>query len=164
MDSPASQMDPVLLAQLRAEPDVVVRARQLAEHAHAGQKDKTGADYLLGHLTDVHARAARYGAGSDELAAAWLHDVLEDTAVTEADLLAAGFSPETLLVVHLLTKREGEPDEVYWARLRPYEPARRLKLEADVASNADPARLAKVEPTRRATLEAKYARARAALE
>lgn len=157
------QLEPGLLAVLRAEPDVVERARQLARRAHAGQRDKTGADYFEGHLTDVHRRAVGYGAAPAEQAAAWLHDVLEDSSVTEADLLAAGFSPETLLVVHLLTRSEDEPEEVYWARLRPYEPARRLKLDADVASNSDAARLALVEPDRRAALEAKYARARAAL-
>lgn len=62
-----------------------------------------------------------------------------------------------------MTKRPPEADEVYYARLRAFEPARRLKLDADVASNNDPDRLALVEEPKRSQLAAKYAKAALAL-
>jgi hypothetical protein len=152
------------ITALLAVSDPVERAWVLAQRAHDGQVDKSGNAYFDGHLLDVHHRAAAYGAGADEQAAALLHDVVEDTDVTEQDLLEAGFSDVTLLIVDLMTKREGEPNAVYYARLRAFEPARRLKLDADVASNGDPDRLALVTPvSTRERLTAKYANARAAL-
>lgn len=103
-----------------------------------------------------------YGAGPDEQAAAVLHDVVEDTPVTEDDLLRAGFSDQTILIVHLMTKRDNELD-AYYARLRAFEPARRLKLDADMASNSDPKRLALVESGNRQRLTEKYAKAKTQL-
>jgi uncharacterized protein (DUF1810 family) len=147
--------------RLLAIDDVVERAKLLAQTAHSGDEDKTGRPYYQSHVLDVHRRVVVYGGGPDEQAAALLHDVVEDTAVTEADLLASGFSDVTVLIVHLMTKREGEPDEVYYARLRAFEPARRLKLDGDVASNGDPVRLVLVQPAEeRQRLTSKYAEAR----
>lgn len=143
--------------------DVAERARRLAQAAHAGQLDKAGNDYFESHLVDVCRRVVSYGGDTHEQAAAWLHDVVEDTAVTELDLLASGFSDKTLLMVHLMTKQEAEDPEVYYARLRAYEPARRLKLDADMASNSDPDRLALLDEVSRARLNAKYAKGKALL-
>ena len=119
-------------------------------------------------VADVAERARRlaqadYGGDADEQAAAWLHDVVEDTPVTELDILSAGFSDMTLLMVHLMTKQEDEDPEVYYARLRAYEPARRLKLDADMASNSDPGRLALLDEASQNRLTAKYAKGKALL-
>jgi len=143
--------------------DVLARAHQLAHEAHAGQVDKAGRGYYEGHLLDVLQRAVAYGADLHEQVAAVLHDIVEDTEVTEQDLLACGFSDKTFLIVHLMTRRGDEPDEVYYARLRAYEPARRLKLDADMASNSDPERLALLEPGVRQRLTEKYAKAKTML-
>ena len=151
------------VARLTAIPDVVERARRLAEAAHRDQPDKAGEDYYTGHLTDVWTRARDYGADDDDQAAAFLHDVVEDTEVTGEDLWECGFSDRTVLTVHLMTKRKGEADGVYYARLRAYEPARRLKLDADVASNNDPTRKARLDPETQTRLTKKYAKAAAAL-
>lgn len=148
---------------LLAITDVAERARRLAQAAHAGQVDKAGNDYYESHLVDVCRRVVSYGGDAEEQAAAWLHDVVEDTAVTEPDLLAAGFSDKTMLMVHLMTKQEAEDPEVYYARLRAYDPARRLKLDADMASNSDPGRLALLDEARRTRLTAKYAKGKALL-
>ena len=137
--------------------DPVERAHLLARTAHQGQFDKAGVDYYTGHLRDVWARAVDDGAGPDDQAAALLHDVVEDRGVTDEDLWLSGFSDRTLLVVHLLTKVEGQDDGAAYARLRAYEPARRLKLHADVASNSDPERLALLDAPTRERLTAKYA-------
>ena len=112
--------DPTIVSRLLNEPDLITGAKRLAEAAHRHQVDKARNDYFAGHLTDVHARAVAYGADPDEQAAALLHDVVEDTAVTEENLLDLRFAPTTLLIVHLVTKRAGEPEQVYYARLRAY--------------------------------------------
>lgn len=150
-------------ASLLTITDVAERARRLAQAAHAGLLDKAGNDYYEFHLVDVCRRVVSYGGDADEQAAAWLHDVVEDTAVTELDLLTAGFSDKSLLMVHLMTKQDAEDPEVYYARLRAYEPARRLKLDADMASNSDPARLALLDEVSQGRLTAKYAKGKALL-
>lgn len=151
-------------ASLLTITDVVERARRLAQAAHAGQLDKAGNGYYESHLIDVWQRVVGYEGADDEQAAAWLHDVVEDTAVTELDLLAAGFSDKTILIVHLMTKRDAEDPALYYARLRAYEPARRLKLDADMASNSDVDRLALLVESSRSRLAAKYAKGKALLE
>jgi (p)ppGpp synthase/HD superfamily hydrolase len=150
-------------AHLLAVEDPVARAHVLAKAAHAGQPDKAGNDYYTAPLLDVLRRAVAYGADADEQAAALLHDIVEDRGVDQHDLWQAGFSDRTLLMVDLMTKRDGEPVEVYYARLRAFEPARRLKLDGDMASNADPDRMALLEPSKGLRVTEKYAHARAAL-
>lgn len=78
--------------------------------------------------------------------------------MTEENLLDLRFAPTTLLIVHLMTKRAGEPEQVYYARLRACDLARRLKLDAD--SNSDPARLALLDAPLRTRLTEKYDKAR----
>ena len=57
-------------------------AYEIAKKAHAGQKDKAGADYIL------HPMKVASSVGSDErlIVLALLHDVVEDTDVTMDDL------------------------------------------------------------------------------
>ncbi len=150
-------------ASLLTTTDVVERARRLAHAAHAGKVDKAGNDYFESHLLDVCKRVVGYGGDADEQAADWLHDFVEDTKVTELDLLEASFSDKTLLLVHLMTKREAEDPVLYYARLRAYEPARRLKFDADMASNSDPDRVALLDEESRTRLIAKYAKGKALL-
>ncbi len=57
----------------------------LATTAHSGQTDKAGESYI-GHPLRVMARVT----GDDARMVAVLHDVIEDTPVTAADLLALG--------------------------------------------------------------------------
>lgn len=147
-----------------AETLLVRRAAALAASAHRGQRDKAGADYFEVHLRDVHRRAAGYGADEVERAAALLHDTEEDTNTRLADLLELGFPDEVLLIVSLMTRRADQPDSVYYALLRAHPPALRVKRDADLASNADPERLALIDDVRTASrLAQKYARVRAEL-
>ena len=138
----------------------VQRARELAITAHAGQVDKNGAPYHL----HPEAVAAAFDSDTEpvECAAAWLHDVLEDTAIDAGGLRAHGIQEPVIAVVELLTRHADLPDAVYYARIRDDPAARRVKL-ADIAHNTRPDRVARLdEPTRR-RLVAKYAKARAAL-
>jgi (p)ppGpp synthase/HD superfamily hydrolase len=106
----------------------------LAARAHRGQKDRAGEPYVL-HVLRVMLRQ------QDETAriAGVLHDVVEDTPTTLADLRAAGYGEEICDAVDCLTRRSGEPYERMIARVAGNAVARRVKL-ADLEDNMDPRR------------------------
>ena len=92
----------------------IADAHAFAIQAHAGQIDKGGQPYIR-HLERVanativragHARRVdRFDLDQIEVVqAAFLHDVLEDTAATPTDLRAAGFSEWVVETVRILTK------------------------------------------------------------
>ncbi|MGW4166281.1 HD domain-containing protein [Streptomyces chartreusis] len=132
-----------------------------ARAAHASQTDKAGRPYAE-HLSAV-AEGVRARGGDEELiAAAWLHDAVEDDALSERWLEEAALSRRTKDVVRAVTKRAGEPPEAYAARILA-TPGALLVKEADLAHNADPARLAVLDEATRKRLTEKYARMRALL-
>lgn len=134
-------------------------ARALARRAHAGQLDKGGAPYLE-HVLRVAAAVAP--SGPRAVMAALLHDVVEDTDVTFADLRAAGVPADVLAAVDALTKRPGEAYLDAVARAARHPLARVVKL-ADNADNADEARLSQLDEGTAARLREKYRQARAVL-
>lgn len=136
---------------------IAVLAEEIAAAAHRGQVDKAGQPYIT-HPARV---AARVAGDENAVAAAWLHDVVEDTAVTLADLEEA-FPAEVTIAVDALTRRAGEAPADYYARVRAVPLALTVKL-ADLADNSDPQRLARLDAATRERLIAKYARARAEL-
>ncbi|MEU2245714.1 HD domain-containing protein [Streptomyces sp. NPDC019224] len=130
----------------------------LAREAHAAQRDKAGRPYTE-HLAAV-AEGVRSRGGSDEqIAAAWLHDAVEDDALSAEWLAGAALPQEVKDMVLAVTKRAGEEPEAYARRILA-TPGALLVKEADLAHNADPARLAVLEPATRTRLTAKYARVR----
>ena len=88
------------------------RAVEIAAQAHAGQKDKAGAVYLL-HPLRVMLNLD--DATEAERIVAVLHDVIEDTDWTSDRLLEEGFSQEIVRALESVTKR---PDEDYMAFVR----------------------------------------------
>lgn len=138
--------------------DLVATARRLAQHHHDGQVDKAGQPYL-GHVLRVADRVSHLE--PEVVAAALLHDVLEDTAATAAELAAAGIPATVIEAVALLTKTGG-PLDAYYARIREHPVALAVKL-ADIADNADPDRQAQLAPEVRERLTRKYTKAAAAL-
>ncbi|MBQ0968533.1 MULTISPECIES: HD domain-containing protein [Streptomyces] len=132
-----------------------------ARAAHAGQTDKAGRPYAE-HLRAVAEGVRRRGGDEEQIAAAWLHDAVEDDALTEEWLAEAPLSRRTKDIVLALTKRAGEPPEAYAARILA-TPGARLVKEADLAHNADPARLAVLDGATRTRLTEKYTRMRALL-
>ncbi|MFJ2769491.1 HD domain-containing protein [Streptomyces sp. NPDC087300] len=133
----------------------------LARAAHAAQRDKAGRPYAE-HLQAVAEGVAARGGDDEQIAAAWLHDAVEDDALSERWLRDAPLTPRTKAIVLALTKRADEPKEAYAARILATEGARLVK-EADLAHNADPARLAVLDATTRARLTVKYTAMRALL-
>lgn len=61
--------------------DAVTTAERIATAAHAGQVDMAGRPYI-GHRARVASLVAELTDDPDAIAAAWLDDVVEDTAVT----------------------------------------------------------------------------------
>ncbi|MCL8014773.1 HD domain-containing protein [Streptomyces sp. AS02] len=133
----------------------------IARTAHATQTDKAGRPYTE-HLRAVAEGVRTRGGDDDQIAAAWLHDAVEDDALSEQWLEDAPLSRRTRDVVRALTKHPGEPPEAYAQRILT-TPGALLVKEADLAHNADPSRLAALDEPTRKRLTEKYARMRALL-
>ena len=133
------------------------RALRLAYEAHKGQYDKSGVPYVFHPL-----HLAEQMEDEESIVAALLHDVVEDTAYSLADLRAMGFPEKALEAVALLTHDPTEPYLSYVARVKENPIARRVKL-ADLRHNSD---LSRIETVTERDLERveKYAAAIRLLE
>lgn len=130
------------------------QAEHIAREAHVDQVDKAGHPYIE-HPERVAARVK----GDDVLEAiAWLHDVVEDTTVSLADLQEL-FPLGVTEAVDAITKRAGESRLEYYARVRSNPLALKVKT-ADIDDNTDPARTVQLDPATRERLTGKYAAAR----
>jgi (p)ppGpp synthase/HD superfamily hydrolase len=97
--------------------------------------DHSGYPYIL---HPIHL--AEQMENEDTCVVAMLHDVVEDTEVSLADLQAAGFTEPQLEAVRLLTHEKGVPYMDYVRNLKDNEIARTVKL-ADLRHNSDLSRL-----------------------
>ena len=70
-----------------------------------------------------------------ELIVAWLHDVIEDTKVTEIDLLKAGIPFDLVNFVRVLTQKKDETYLQYILRVKENKVATTIKL-ADLKHNS----------------------------
>ena len=108
---------------------LLCQATRLAAQAHDGAYRKGGrAPYLL-HVMETAEIVGTMTEDEDVLAAAVLHDVLEDTSVTEEELreTVGGHVTELVLAVSENKRRE-QPAEMTW-RLRKQESVERLLKE-----------------------------------
>jgi (p)ppGpp synthase/HD superfamily hydrolase len=85
-------------------------AQELARFKHEGQLDLSGRPYFehLNRVFNYVISAWPDSTSDDELCAAWLHDIIEDTDITAVDLLIKGFSPKTVEIVVLLTHKKDD--------------------------------------------------------
>ena len=127
-------------------------ALAIARKAHAGQVDKAGVDYIQ-HPLYVASQVKT----EQEKAIALLHDVLEDSDITVADLLAYGLSNKVVTAVQTLTKKKGQSYQEYLEKVKSNNLARVVKL-ADLKHNSDLSRLKSVSDTDRERVE-KYKKA-----
>ena len=121
------------------------RATEIAVDAHRDQSDKSGNPYIL-HPLKVLQRMETEA----EKKVAVLHDAVEDSENTLADLRDEGFSEEIVEAIKHLTKakhledRELEVDsesyEEFIERVNENELARKVKI-ADLEHNMDVTRL-----------------------
>ena len=152
-----------------SSPHQVDVARRIATRAHQGQLDKIGVAYIE-HPAMVASfvqalpvfAAADPETQSDAVAAAWLHDVLEDTDESVETLVAAGISERAVSTVTALTRTDEVAPDDYYALIRALPVARMVKT-ADIASNLAPERVAQLDEHTRVRLARKYAHALEAL-
>jgi len=86
----------------KKEEEFLTRAFNFAERAHEGQKRLSGDSYFS-HLVETAKIIAKLGMDIQAIAAGLLHDVLEDTKVTEAEL-EKEFGKDILFLVKGVTK------------------------------------------------------------
>ncbi len=137
--------------------DMTKKAMKLCFEAHRNQVDKSGMPYVFHpfHLAEQM---------TDEITTvtALLHDVVEDTDITLADLSAMGFPAEVIDALMLLTHDDSTAYSDYVAAIKKNPVARAVKL-ADLRHNSDLSRLDEI--TEKALERAeKYAMAIAILE
>lgn len=132
-------------------------AMTVAYLAHHGQMDRSGVPYIFHpfHLAEQMKT-------ENEIVAALLHDVVEDTSLNLAQLEQEGFSPEVIEAVRLLTHDKSRPYMDYIYALKENPIARAVKI-ADLRHNSDLTRLKDKSEKTRERLE-KYARAIQILE
>jgi (p)ppGpp synthase/HD superfamily hydrolase len=112
------------------------RAIEIAIAAHKGQKDKSGADYIL-HLMRVMQR----GQTEIEKICGVLHDVVEDSDLTFEDLENEGFSSDVIAVLRCVTKLSDDEDyDSFIERVAQNPVAVRVKIN-DLLDNMDVTRL-----------------------
>ena len=114
---------------------LINKAIEIAAKAHNNQTDKAGEPYILHPL-----RVMLSVKGETEQCAAVLHDVLEDTDITEEYLISEGFSLEIIDALRLLTRKKEDDYMECISRLKSNRTARAVKL-ADLTDNMDISRI-----------------------
>ncbi|WP_328925730.1 HD domain-containing protein [Streptomyces sp. NBC_00190] len=146
---------------MTSSPLTLIEVEALARTAHEGQTDKAGRPYAE-HLAAVAEGVRVRGGSPEQQAAAWLHDAIEDDALSLTWLDSAALPQSVKDIVLAVTKHPGEPVEQYTARILA-TPGALLVKEADLAHNADPVRLSVLDGPTRERLAAKYAHVRSLL-
>ena len=129
----------------------VEAAKALAERMHEGQLDKAGQPYIT-HPMRVASRLQ----SPEAQVVGWLHDTVEDTALTLEEV-EARFGPDTAKAVDAVSRREGEAWEDYLERVRANPVARQVKI-SDLIDNSNLGRIPRVT-LRDVERQAKYNRA-----
>ena len=117
---------------------LIEKSLTIALRAHAGITDKAGQAYIL-HPIRIMAKMTT----DIEMSAALLHDVIEDSDITAADLLVEGIPSEVVEAVLCLTKQLDEDYLDFVLRAKQNAIARKVKI-ADIEDNINVLRLAKL--------------------
>lgn len=110
------------------------KAYSLARRHHKDQLNKYNGEPYLDHLARVAEYVEELGFPGDYVAAAWLHDILEDTEFSAEELWEQyKTDPHIFEAVDLLTHRHGKPYQEYVALLKagesyPHQIARVVKI------------------------------------
>jgi hypothetical protein len=87
-------------------------ARAIARAVHGGDRPLEG-ESLLGHIERVAALVPDWARS-----VAWLHEVLEQSAMREQDLLSRGLSDDELRALRLLSREDSGSDLVYLGHIK----------------------------------------------
>ena len=113
----------------KSSPDLFVRAYETANQAHQGQRRKSGEPYIL-HPVAVASVVAEMGLDDVSIAAALLHDAVEDTGV-ELIQIQTEFGPDVASIVDGVTKL----DRVRFATKQAQQAATLRKMLVAMASD-----------------------------
>lgn len=116
---------------------LTMKAMEIAYAAHNMQKDKAGVPYIF---HPIHL--AEQMEDEEATVVALLHDVIEDTKISSADLLKEGIPHSIVEAVVMLTKDDKENYFDYIRRIKDNELAKKVKIE-DLKHNLDETRLLK---------------------
>jgi (p)ppGpp synthase/HD superfamily hydrolase len=108
----------------------------IAYQAHDGQIDKAGKPYISHPLTVM----AQMDTIESKIVAV-LHDAIEDSDLTIADLVNQGFPEFIIEAIAAITKLDGELYENYILRVQSNAIALKVKI-ADITHNMDISRIA----------------------
>ena len=111
--------------------DLIKLAQEVATKGHEGQFRRDGMTPYIVHPAMV---ASKVAGDSDAVAAAWLHDVLEDTFETAQSLREKGIPDNVIEAVEVLTKNKSVPYDEYLDRVKESPLATKVKI-ADMLSN-----------------------------
>ena len=89
----------------KQEEELIVKAYKFAERAHEGQKRLSGEPYF-NHVFETAKILVSLGMDTQTIVSGFLHDVLEDTKVTEEEL-EKEFGSEVLFLVNGVTTLRG---------------------------------------------------------
>lgn len=111
------------------------KALEICFEAHKDQRDKSGMPYVFHpfHLAEQMKDEAT-------TVVALLHDVVEDSDLTFADLEKEGFDKDIIDALKLLTHNDGSKYMEYVKRIKENKIAKAVKL-ADLRHNSDTTRL-----------------------
>ena len=113
---------------------LVARAAALATRAHKGHVDKAGKDYFTYHLAVVADRVRAKTTDPVAVAAAYLHDVVEDTDVG-LDVIRKDFGDAVADAVGMLTRPTGVTYAAYIDGIKAGDKTARLVKLADLADH-----------------------------
>jgi len=86
-------------------------------------------DRLTPYIKHIEAVVESFPKDAYELRiVAWLHDVIEDTDITEGYLLGVGIPPNFVISVVAMTKNKGESYDEYLIRVKGDFLARKVKI------------------------------------
>ena len=122
--------------ELRQHINYFISANALARTKHKGQVDKAGKDYFDAHIAEV-VKLVPNEPYLKEIA--YLHDILEDTDVTE-ESLRKEFPDEIVDAVVTMTHRKNESYQDYIERIKTNKRAVKVKI-CDLMQNMDLSRL-----------------------
>ena len=118
--------------------ELINKAIDIAYSAHQGQRDKSGRPYFLHPVIVASQMSNEY-----ETCTALLHDVIEDTNITLAELEKI-FPSEITQAVNILTHKDGVDYLDYIREIKRNPIARKVKL-ADLKHNMDITRLGQAQ-------------------
>ena len=96
--------------QTQEDKKIIRKAFELAMEAHKGVRRKSGDLYIMHPLAVARIASEEIGLGTKGIAAALLHDVVEDTSYTIEDIQTI-FGEKIASIVNGLTKLEGVFDQ-----------------------------------------------------